>query len=84
MGRVNEARTVQLARQRRRRRTLPRIARVWGFVQRWMVEYGCRPLRAGLWPAALLIAAGWVLATTIAAGACSGSDHSVRAVARHE
>lgn len=30
--------------------------------------YGYRPLRAALWLAALLIAAGWVLATTIAAG----------------
>ncbi|MDN3351385.1 hypothetical protein [Actinomadura sp. DC4] len=59
-----EARTAQLARQR----TLPRTARIWGFAQEWTVGYGYRPLRAALWLAALLIAAGWVLATTIAAG----------------
>lgn len=55
MGRDAEARTVQLARQRRRRRTLPRPARVWGFVQDWAVGYGYRPLRAGLWLVGLLL-----------------------------
>jgi hypothetical protein len=56
MGRDAEARTVQLARQRRRRRTLPPVARIWGFVQEWTVGYGYRPLRAALWLAGLLIA----------------------------
>jgi hypothetical protein len=56
MGRDAEARTVQLERQRRRRRTLPPVVRVWGHVQDWTVGYGYRPLRAALWLAGLLLA----------------------------
>jgi uncharacterized protein YjbI with pentapeptide repeats len=63
MGRDAEARTVQLARQRRRRRTLPPLARAWGFVQEWTVGYGYRPLRAALWLAALLVAGTAVFGT---------------------
>ncbi|MFF0526685.1 hypothetical protein ACFYTC_49055 [Actinomadura nitritigenes] len=60
MGRDAEARTVRLAKQRRRRRTLPPLARAWGVAQDWTVGYGYRPLRAGILLAALL-AIGTVL-----------------------
>ncbi|HEU5030052.1 MAG TPA: hypothetical protein VFV01_34430 [Spirillospora sp.] len=60
MGRDVEARTVRLAKQRRRRRTLTLPARAWGVAQDWTVGYGYRPLRAGFLLAALL-AIGTVL-----------------------
>ncbi|WP_433238385.1 hypothetical protein [Actinomadura nitritigenes] len=60
MGRDAEARTVRLAKQRRRRRTLPPLARAWGVAQDWTVGYGYRPLPAGILLAALL-AVGTVL-----------------------
>ncbi|MFK0237224.1 membrane-associated oxidoreductase [Streptomyces vinaceus] len=49
------ARTVQLAKLRRHRRTLPRHARAWGLLQDVTVGYGFRPLRAAGWLAALLL-----------------------------
>ncbi|MEU8464943.1 membrane-associated oxidoreductase [Streptomyces sp. NPDC029003] len=49
------ARTVQLAKLRRHRRTLPRAARLWGLLQDVTVGYGFRPLRAAAWLAALLL-----------------------------
>ncbi|MFD5148378.1 membrane-associated oxidoreductase [Streptomyces sp. NPDC058401] len=49
------ARTVQLAKLRRHRRTLPRHARVWGLLQDATVGYGFRPLRAAGWLLALLL-----------------------------
>ncbi|MDL4817985.1 hypothetical protein [Actinomadura opuntiae] len=55
MGRDAEARTVRLAKQRRRRRTLGLPARAWGVAQDWTVGYGYRPLRAGALLAALLL-----------------------------
>ncbi|WP_030260566.1 MULTISPECIES: hypothetical protein [Streptomyces] len=55
-GADDDAREVLYAKQRRRRRTLPLPARVWGAVQDASVGYGYRPGRAGLW---LLLA--WVL-----------------------
>ncbi|WP_405494815.1 membrane-associated oxidoreductase [Streptomyces sp. NBC_00096] len=48
------ARTVQLAKLRRHRRTLPRHARIWGLLQDATVGYGFRPLRAAGWLLALL------------------------------
>ncbi|WP_347879712.1 hypothetical protein [Streptomyces sp. Tu 2975] len=121
-----DARTVQLAEQRRRRVALPWYARLWGYLQDATLGYGFRPTRAGgrllallllgsvaygmhhpppaehgkgpefnaliytldlllpiinfgqqsaftptgvyQWLSYLLIAAGWVLATTVAAG----------------
>ncbi|GAA4618921.1 hypothetical protein GCM10023195_85350 [Actinoallomurus liliacearum] len=55
LGQDADARTVQLARQRRRRRTLPRWLALWGMVQDWTVGYGYRPQRAVLWLAGLLL-----------------------------
>ncbi|MYT21329.1 membrane-associated oxidoreductase [Streptomyces sp. SID7760] len=49
------ARTVQLAKLRRHRRTLPRPARAWGLLQDLTVGYGFRPLRAAGWLAALVL-----------------------------
>ncbi|MEU9083286.1 membrane-associated oxidoreductase [Streptomyces sp. NPDC048357] len=49
------ARTVQLAKLRRHRRTLPRHARLWGLLQDATVGYGFRPLRATGWLLALLL-----------------------------
>ncbi|MGW2325718.1 membrane-associated oxidoreductase [Streptomyces sp. NPDC001700] len=49
------ARTVQLAKLRRHRRTLPRYARAWGHLQDATVGYGFRPLRAAGWLGALLL-----------------------------
>ncbi|KMO97205.1 hypothetical protein [Streptomyces roseus] len=49
------ARTVQLAKLRRHRRTLPRPARAWGQLQDLTVGYGFRPLRAAGWLAALVL-----------------------------
>ena len=55
LGQDADARTVLLAKQRRRRLTLPWWNRMWGLAQDWTVGYGYRPLRAGLWLAALFI-----------------------------
>ncbi|OKK15238.1 membrane-associated oxidoreductase [Streptomyces sp. CB00455] len=49
------ARTVQLAKLRRHRRTLPRHGRAWGLLQDGTVGYGFRPLRAAGWLLALLL-----------------------------
>ncbi|MFE7184491.1 membrane-associated oxidoreductase [Streptomyces erythrochromogenes] len=49
------ARTVQLAKLRRHRRTLPRHTRLWGILQDATVGYGFRPLRAAGWLTALLL-----------------------------
>uniref|UniRef100_A0AAU2JKN2 Membrane-associated oxidoreductase n=1 Tax=Streptomyces sp. NBC_00049 TaxID=2903617 RepID=A0AAU2JKN2_9ACTN len=54
-GDETAARTVQLAKLRRHRRTLPRHARVWGVLQDATVGYGFRPLRAAGWLLALLL-----------------------------
>ncbi|MFC6882316.1 MULTISPECIES: membrane-associated oxidoreductase [Actinomadura] len=51
------ARTVQLAKQRRRRATLPWYARCWGHVQDVTVGYGFRPMRAAVWLVALMLTA---------------------------
>jgi hypothetical protein len=48
------ARAVQLAKLRRHRRTLPRYARLWGYVQDAAVGYGFRPMRAAGWLLLLL------------------------------
>ncbi|MFG2297564.1 membrane-associated oxidoreductase [Streptomyces sp. NPDC048603] len=48
-------RTVQLAKLRRHRGTLPRLARPWGVLQDATVGYGFRPMRATAWLLALLL-----------------------------
>ncbi|MET7602201.1 oxidoreductase [Streptomyces avermitilis] len=52
-GEDEDAREVLLAKQRRRRETLPLAAKLWGYVQDWAVAYGYRPGRAALWMAVL-------------------------------
>ncbi|MFE3630571.1 oxidoreductase [Streptomyces goshikiensis] len=59
-GEDADAREVLLAKQRRRRATLPLAARAWGHLQDWTVVYGYRPGRAALWMA-VLWAAGSLL-----------------------
>ncbi|MFI9649832.1 oxidoreductase [Streptomyces sp. NPDC052040] len=56
-GEDEDAREVLLAKQRRRRETLPVAAKLWGYVQDWTVAYGYRPGRAAVWMAVLWAAA---------------------------
>ncbi|UQX00339.1 polymer-forming cytoskeletal protein [Streptomyces sp. RerS4] len=55
VGDEASARTVQLAKLRRHRRTQPRHSRAWGLLQDVTVGYGFRPLRAAGWLLALLV-----------------------------
>ncbi|MFI6643766.1 oxidoreductase [Streptomyces sp. NPDC050504] len=52
-GEDADAREVLLAKQRRRRETLPPAAKLWGYVQDWTVAYGYKPGRAAVWMAVL-------------------------------
>ncbi|MEV4435309.1 oxidoreductase [Streptomyces sp. NPDC049585] len=52
-GEDAEARQVLLAKQRRRRETLPPAGKAWGYLQDWTVAYGYRPGRAAVWMAVL-------------------------------
>ncbi|MCH0539920.1 oxidoreductase [Streptomyces sp. MUM 203J] len=52
-GEDADAREVLLAKQRRRRETLPLAAKLWGYLQDWTVAYGYRPGRAMVWMAVL-------------------------------
>ncbi|CAL9362308.1 hypothetical protein SUDANB6_00689 [Streptomyces sp. enrichment culture] len=54
VGDDEAARRVQLAKQRRRRATLPWYGRAWGHLQDVTVGYGFRPLRALVWLLSLL------------------------------
>ncbi|MCT2593586.1 membrane-associated oxidoreductase [Streptomyces sp. N2-109] len=54
-GDETAARTVQLTKLRRHRRTLPGYARLWGRLQDATVGYGFRPMRAAGWLLALLL-----------------------------
>ncbi|WP_237551525.1 MULTISPECIES: oxidoreductase [unclassified Streptomyces] len=65
-GEDADAREVLLAKQRRRRETLPVAAKVWGYIQDWTVAYGYRPGRAAVWMAVL-----WA----VSAVAFSRADH---------
>ncbi|MFE0179073.1 membrane-associated oxidoreductase [Streptomyces sp. NPDC059002] len=49
------ARTVQLAKQRRHRATLPSYARAWGYLQDVTVGYGFRPTWAAGWLLSLVL-----------------------------
>ncbi|MFI6863714.1 membrane-associated oxidoreductase [Streptomyces sp. NPDC050421] len=55
IGDDGAARTVLLAKQRRHRGTLPRYARLWGYLQDATVGYGYRPVRAAAWLLSLLL-----------------------------
>ncbi|MEU9096140.1 oxidoreductase [Streptomyces sp. NPDC048361] len=52
-GEDADAREVLLAKQRRRRETLPLAGKAWGVLQDLTVAYGYRPGRAALWMAVL-------------------------------
>ncbi|GGZ69213.1 oxidoreductase [Streptomyces echinoruber] len=52
-GEDEDAREVLLAKQRRRRETLPPALKAWGLLQDWTVAYGYRPGRAAVWMAVL-------------------------------
>ncbi|MGP3921681.1 oxidoreductase [Streptomyces sp. 8N616] len=52
-GEDADARAVLLAKQRRRRETLPLAGKLWGYLQDWAVAYGYKPGRAALWMAVL-------------------------------
>ncbi|CAL9416629.1 oxidoreductase [Streptomyces sp. enrichment culture] len=52
-GEDEDAREVLLAKQRRRRETLPLGPKIWGYLQDLTVAYGYRPGRAALWMAVL-------------------------------
>ncbi|MDG6109235.1 hypothetical protein Daura_26145 [Dactylosporangium aurantiacum] len=56
LGHDEDARTVLLAKQRRRRATRPWWTWPWSWLQDVTVGYGYRPQRAALWLAALLVA----------------------------
>ncbi|MEV7312400.1 MULTISPECIES: hypothetical protein [Streptomyces] len=55
LGDDDAARTVLLAKERRRRETLPAYARLWGYLQDAAVGYGFRPVRAAGWLLSLLL-----------------------------
>jgi hypothetical protein len=61
-GEDEDAREVLLAKQRRRRETLPLAAKLWGYAQDWTVAYGYRPGRAAVWMAVLWAAGTWAFA----------------------
>ncbi|MGW7353455.1 oxidoreductase [Streptomyces sp. NPDC054784] len=50
-GEDADARAVLLAKQRRRRETLPLAGKLWGYLQDLTVAYGYRPGQAALWMA---------------------------------
>ncbi|MBG0856063.1 oxidoreductase [Streptomyces spinoverrucosus] len=52
-GEDEDAREVLLAKQRRRRETLPPAGKFWGYAQDLTVAYGYRPGRAAVWMAVL-------------------------------
>ncbi|MEU3182796.1 oxidoreductase [Streptomyces sp. NPDC006923] len=52
-GEDADAREVLLAKQRRRRETMPLAPKLWGYLQDWTVAYGYRPGRAAAWMAVL-------------------------------
>jgi hypothetical protein len=59
-GEDADARKVLLAKQRRRRETMPLAGKLWGYLQDWTVAYGYRPGRAAVWMAVLWAAGALV------------------------
>ncbi|MET7454447.1 oxidoreductase [Streptomyces sp. NPDC005574] len=75
-GEDEDAREVLLAKQRRRRESLPPAAKLWGYAQDWTVAYGYRPGRAAVWMA-VLWAAGSLAFAHAGAPPASGGSHPV-------
>ncbi|MGR8011116.1 oxidoreductase [Streptomyces hypolithicus] len=73
-GEDADAREVLLAKQRRRRETLPLAGKLWGFVQDWTVAYGYRPGRAAVWMT-VLWAAGAVAFAQLDPEAIKPGEH---------
>ncbi|MGW1951851.1 oxidoreductase [Streptomyces sp. NPDC001920] len=73
-GEDEDAREVLLAKQRRRRETLPLAAKLWGYAQDWTVAYGYRPGRAAVWMA-VLWAAGSLAFARAAPPPLKGGEH---------
>ncbi|MFF8846817.1 oxidoreductase [Streptomyces sp. NPDC015127] len=73
-GEDADAREVLLAKQRRRRETLPLAAKLWGYIQDWTVAYGYRPGRAALWMA-VLWAAGAIAFAQVAPEPIKKEEH---------
>lgn len=73
-GEDADAREVLLAKQRRRRETLPPAAKLWGYLQDWTVAYGYRPGRAAVWMA-VLWAAGTLAFSRHEPAAIKGEEH---------
>ncbi|MFJ6779304.1 oxidoreductase [Streptomyces yangpuensis] len=73
-GEDADAREVLLAKQRRRRATLPPGPKAWGYLQDWTVVYGYRPGRAALWMA-VLWAAGTLLFSQLDPPAIKQDEH---------
>ncbi|PZT74584.1 MULTISPECIES: oxidoreductase [unclassified Streptomyces] len=73
-GEDADAREVLLAKQRRRRETLPPAGKLWGYLQDWTVAYGYRPGRAAVWMA-VLWAAGTLAFSRYDPAAIKGDEH---------
>jgi hypothetical protein len=59
-GRPEDARTVLIAKQRRRRRAINPFAKVWNSLLEWTVGYGYQTWRAGIWLLALVGLGWWI------------------------
>ncbi|MFJ2905128.1 oxidoreductase [Streptomyces sp. NPDC087212] len=73
-GEDEDAREVLLAKQRRRRESLPLAAKLWGYAQDWTVAYGYRPGRAAVWMALLWAASSLAFAHASRLPAAKGED----------
>ncbi|CAL9397542.1 hypothetical protein SUDANB58_01378 [Streptomyces sp. enrichment culture] len=73
-GEDEDAREVLLAKQRRRRESLPLGPKLWGYAQDWTVAYGYRPGRAAVWMA-VLWAAGSVAFARAGHPPVKGDEH---------
>ncbi|MFD0314359.1 oxidoreductase [Streptomyces flavalbus] len=73
-GEDEDAREVLLARQRRRRETLPLGPKLWGYAQDWTVAYGYRPGRAAVWMAVLWAAGSLAFASAGRPGSPDGGE----------
>lgn len=73
-GEDEDAREVLLAKQRRRRESLPLAAKLWGYAQDGTVAYGYRPGRAAVWMAVLWAAGSLAFAHASRPPAPQGED----------